>query len=234
LDLKMSASRVAKFVEKTEADAWIVCSAGREVTQWFAAQSKPAFALFGSRRGLPLPSVGPDLVPAIVAATRRLIGYGHQRIVMLVRPDRRLPLPAALERAFLEELAANGITPGPYHLPDWDDGIDGFQTRLASLFQVQPPTALIVDELMLFIATQQFLSKKRLRVPEDVSLFSLGSNAAFAWCDPKVAHLHHDPSPVLRRVLEWANHVALGKKDLRETHIRAQFVDGGTIGPAKH
>jgi DNA-binding LacI/PurR family transcriptional regulator len=234
LDLKMSASRVAKLVNKTEADAWVLCSAAKEITQWFASQAKPAFALFGRRRGLPLASVGPDTIPAIMSATRRLIECGHQRIVMLVRPDRRKPVPAAPERAFLAELEAKGITPGSYHLPDWDDGVEGFQMRLSSLFHVQPPTALIVDELMLFIATQQFLSKMRLRVPEDVSLVSMESNLAFSWCIPTIAHLHYDSSPVLRRIVEWASNIAFGKIDLRETLIRAEFIDGGTIGPVNH
>lgn len=233
LELKMNVRRVASLVGKTEADAWIVCSAPREITEWFASQSKPAFALFGRRRGVPMASVGPDKSSAVAVGTRRLIEYGHQRIVMLVRPDRRLPVPGAPERAILAELVAHGITPGPYHLPDWEEGIEGFQSRLERLFQVTPPTALIVDELMLFVATQQFLARKRLRVPEDVSLVSTESDPAFAWCRPSVAHVQWDRPSVLRRVLAWANNIARGKIDLRETLTRAEFIDGGTVGPVK-
>jgi DNA-binding LacI/PurR family transcriptional regulator/DNA-binding transcriptional regulator YhcF (GntR family) len=233
LDLGFNLRRIARLVEEIEADAWIVCSASREVTEWFAAQPKPAFSLFGRRRGVPIASVGPDKSPAYAAATRRLIEHGHQRIVLLVRPDRRLPVPGTPERAFLAELAAHGIMPGPYHLPDWDEGIDGFQTQLEKLFHVTPPTALIVDEMMLFVATQQFLARKRLRVPEEVSLVILESDSAFEWCRPSVAHIRWGRPPVLRRVVGWANNIARGKKDLRETLTRAEFIDGGTIGPAR-
>jgi DNA-binding LacI/PurR family transcriptional regulator len=233
LDLKMDVIRVAKLVEKTEADAWIVCAAPLEITKWFASQSKPAFALFGRRRGLPLASVGQDNSSAAAAIARRLIEYGHQRIVILVRPDRRLPVPGTPERVILAELAAHGITPGPYNIPDWEDGIDGFQTRLESLFKTTPPTALIVDELMLFVATQQFLARKQLRVPEDISLVSMDTSSAFAWCKPSVAHLYFDRPPAMRRVVGWANNIVRGKKDLRETNILAEFIDGGTVGPVK-
>lgn len=233
LELGTKIQRIARFVRETEADAWIVCGGGREVTEWFSAQPVPAFALFGRRRGLPMASVGSNKSPAYAAATRRLIEHGHQKIVLMVRPDRRLPEPGAPERAFLAELAAHGIAPGSYHLPDWDDNIDGFHARLESLFRLTPPTALIVDEAPLFVATQQFLLQMRLRIPEDVSLMSLEGSPAFDWCRPSVAHIQWDRPSVLRRVVGWANNVALGKKDLRGTLTRAKFIDGGTIGPMK-
>jgi LacI family transcriptional regulator len=233
LDLGFNVRRIAGFVKQNEADAWIISGATREITEWFSAQAKPAFSLFGRRRGVPIASVGPDKAPAYAAAARRLIALGHRRIVLLVRPDRRLPVPGTPERAFLAGLAAHGIEPGPYHLPDWKDGIDGFQGRLERLFEVTPPTALLVDELMLFVAAQQFLARKRLRVPDEVSLVSLDGDPAFDWCRPSVAHVHWDREPVLRRVVGWANHIARGKRDRRETNTHAEFIDGGTIGPVK-
>ncbi len=81
--IKMDIRRLALMVEKTEADAWVVCAATREVLQWFTQQKIPVFALFGRRRELKIAAIGPDHVPAIVEATRRLIDLGHQRIVFL-------------------------------------------------------------------------------------------------------------------------------------------------------
>ncbi len=39
-------------------------------------------------------------------------------------------------------------------------------------------------------------------------------------------------SPRSRRILRWVNHVDHGKEDRRQTRINAEFVDGGTVGPA--
>jgi hypothetical protein len=58
------------------------------------------------------------------------------------------------------------------------------------------------------------------------------SDPAFEWCRPSVAQVHWEHPPVIRRVVGWANHIARGKKDLRETHTPSEFVGGGTIGHA--
>jgi hypothetical protein len=34
------------------------------------------------------------------------------------------------------------------------------------------------------------------------------------------------------RILQWANHISRGRKDLRQVHTPVRFVTGGTIGPA--
>jgi len=133
----------------------------------------------------------------------------------------------------LAALAAQGIVPGSFHLPDWSDDIEGFHSRLESLFRITPPTALIVDDYPLFVGAEQFLSRMRLRVPEDVSLVCTEDNPAFRWCRPTVAIVRWDPVPVLRRVVGWSNDVAKGKADLRQAFTQSEFIDGGTIGPVK-
>jgi LacI family transcriptional regulator len=233
VDLGMDARRIARLVRRTEADAWVIVAGSREVLEWFVAQRTPAFALFGRRRGLPLAGVGPDKPPATVAATRALIDLGHRRIVLLVRPRRRLPRPGASEQAFLDELAAHGLLVGDYHLPGWDETPQGFHACLEALFRITPPTALIVDEVPLFTATQQFLARRRLRVPEDVSLISTDADPAFDWCQPTISHIRWDTRPVVRRVVRWAANVARGREDLRQTLTPAEFIPGGTIGPVR-
>lgn len=82
-NLGMNVDRVAKLVDKTAADAWVVCAAPREITEWFAAQPVPSFALFGRFRGVALASAGPDKASATVAATRRLLEYGHRKCTVI-------------------------------------------------------------------------------------------------------------------------------------------------------
>lgn len=233
VELGMSVKRIANMVTKTEADAWVVAAGPRDLLDWFATGDLPVFALFGRRRGLPMASVGPDKPSAYATATRALLDLGHRRIVLLARPRRRLPVPGASEQAFLDELAASGITPDLYHLPDWEVTIEGFHGRLESLFKITPPTALIIDEAPFFVAAQQFLAGRGLRVPEDVSLVCTDADPAFAWCKPAVSHIRWDSHPVVKRILRWVANVSTGEKDLRQTLTPAEFVTGGTIGPAK-
>jgi DNA-binding LacI/PurR family transcriptional regulator len=231
-ELGMDLRRIARMVEGMEADAWIVLGGSRELLEWFATRNVPAFALFGRRGGLPLAGTGPDKPPTYAAATRHLIGLGHRRIVLLARSARRLPQPGASERAFLDALRSAGIETGTsFHLPDWEETPGGFHACLAELFRLTPPTALIVDEVAFFFATQQFLARRGRRVPEDVSLVCTDADPHFDWCQPAIAHIRWDSAPVIRRIVNWAANVSRGMQDKRQSVTPAEFVPGGTIGP---
>ncbi len=232
LELRMEVGRVERLVQQTGADAWLVTAGSREVLEWFAAQPVPALALFGRRRGLPLAAVGPDHVSAFVAVARRLIALGHRRIVVLTRRNRALSVPGAPERALLAEMTAHGIATGPFNLPDWEDTCAGFHACLSNLFQHTPPTALILDEVSFCVAALQFLGRRGLRVPEDVSLVCTDAAPAFAMCEPTIAHIRWDSRPLVRRIVRWAANVSQGKQDLHQTLTKAEFFEGGTIGPA--
>ena len=229
---KMKQRSLARTVERAEADAWVVLSGSREELEWFSSQEIPTSALFGRMRRLPIAGAGPDKGPAYATAARTLVGLGHRRIVLLVRPRRRLPKPGAVEQAFLDELASHGLPVSDYNLPAWEETIEGFHGRLESLFRLTPPTALVIDEAPLFSAAQQFLARLRLRVPEDVSLVCTDADPAFGWSLPPISHIRWDGTPVVRRVLKWASNISLGKPDTSQLLTPAEFVPGGTIGPA--
>ena len=232
-ELGMDVRRVARLVARTEADAWIVCAGSREVLEWFAAQPLPTFALFGRRRSVPLASTGPDLLPASLAAIRRLLELGHQSIVMVVRQERRADGLGKIERALLAEMEAHGIRTGPYHLPDWEDSREGYHRLLDELFRVTPPSALILGEPFLFAAAKQHLSQRGILAPKHVSLVCTAPDPTFAWCLPSIAHIRYDIRSVLRRVVGWADNVVHGKNDRRKSFTKAEFVDGGTLGPVR-
>ena len=231
-DLGMKAARVRRLVKQTAADAWVIVGGNREVLEWFSQRPEPSFALFGRREGLPLAATGPDKPSAFVAATKHLIGFRHRRIALLARHMRRRPEPGRTERAFLGELEAHNIPFGDFNLPDWEETKEGYQELLSSLFRVTPPTALIIEEAPFFIATQQFLARVGLGVPEDVSLICADPDPGFSWCEPTVAHIRWDSRPVVRRLVRWAATVSRGGRDVRQDFVPAEFVEGGTVGPA--
>lgn len=232
-ELRFDVNRVARLVEKTGGDAWVIRAGSRSVLEWFAARPVPAFAMFGRQSELPMASLATLKSPAVAEALQRLVGLGHYRIVMLVREDRRKPTPGLFERRFLEELERLGIETGAYNLPDWEDDSEGFHRCLDSLFRHTPPTALLPSEAALFFATQQYLLGRGLVVPRDVSLISLDNHPAFEWFKPEASRIHTDTRRWVSRVVQWADNVANGREDRRETLVRAEFVEGGTIGPAR-
>jgi DNA-binding LacI/PurR family transcriptional regulator len=229
-EIKMDVQRLARMVRKTEADAWVVVAGTREVLQWFTQQKNPAFALFGRRRKLEIAAIGPDNIPTLVEATRRLIDLGHQRIVFLDSLY-NVSEPGDPGAAFLDALSAGGITAGSYNLPGWEGGLEGVYAYLDSSFQRTPPTAIIVSSRTTYFATLHFLLNRGVRVPQDLSLVCIDDDPQFKQCCPSVAHIHWSSRPVANRIVRWVNNVSQGKEDTRQTLIKAEFVEGGTVGP---
>ena len=64
-------------------------------------------------------------------------------------------------------------------------------------------------------------------------LFFIHDDWSFEWCRPTVAYIRWDYRLVRRRVVRWANNVAHGKEDRRQSFTKAEFVAGGTVGALK-
>lgn len=73
---------------------------------------------------------------------------------MLTTPERAGPQPALFENAFLQALKSLGLSAGGYNLVAVRGGADGLRASLASLFEVTPPTAMIVADSEHFWVTQ--------------------------------------------------------------------------------
>ena len=229
-ELKMDVRRLARMVGKTEADAWVVVAGTREVLQWFMQQKIPVFADCGRHLSLKIAGIGPDLLPALAEATRRLIDLGHQRIVLLDSLY-KVSDPGVAGSAFLDALSAAGIIVGPYNLPGWEGGLEGLYAYLDSSFQVSPPTAIIAGSSPNYFATQSFLVNQGIRVPQDLSLICVDDDPHFSQYRPSVSHIGWSSRPVANRIVRWVRNISQGKEDTRQTLIKAEFVEGGTVGP---
>ncbi len=232
LELKHDVPRITRQLATIPADAWVIEGGSFPLMEWCASQPTPSFALYGRTGTLPLARTGPDVVSACREATRQLIALGHRRIVLIGRETFRRPTLGRGELAFLEELGAHGIPTSSYNLPDWEETPTGFSRLLENLFKTTPPTALIVDETPRFFATVGFCAMHGIRVPEQVSLVSTDCDALMDWCHPSFAHIRWDSSRMVRRVVQWMNSVRKGKPDQKSIRFPAEFVPGGSIGPA--
>ena len=230
-ELGMDAERVARYVKKHPADAWVVSAGSREVLEWFAGQATPVIAMYGRGKGIPIARAYTIMIPGIIAATRRLIDLGHKRIVMITREERRKPRLSEPEQAFINTLEAAGIKTGDYNLPDWKENREGLKRLLEELFRHSPPTALYFQEASVFVASMSYLASRGIVVPRDVSLVVADRDSSFAWCDPTPSHIDFDYWPVVRRVVRWAENVSRRQEDLRHVGTESKFIEGGTIGP---
>lgn len=231
VELHHDVRRITRHLRQTPADAWIVISGSRDLLEWFAGQPMPCLALYGRAGGLPIARAGADKEPAYRAVVRHLVAHGHSRIVLIARSPRRKPVPGRVEQAFLAELAAHGIPTGDFNLPDWEETPAGFNALLTELFRLTPPTALIIEETSRLIAASQFLARRGIIVPEQVSLVCTDYDEALAWCHPPVAHMTWSTKPFVQRILRWASAVREGRNYRATTLLPAEFVPGGSTGP---
>lgn len=183
-------------------------------------------------RGLAIAGVKPDKVSAVRSAVRRLVALGHSRIVMLVLPERVHPVPGAVEKAFLDELRAQGISTGPYNLAVRSGGKADLQERLDAMFRHTPPSAVFLDESEVFIAAQLYLARRGILAPEKVSLVSTDPAPYFDLLDPPVSHITWTFESLHRLLKRWLNQIASGKDERTQSFIQATFAEGGTIGKA--
>jgi DNA-binding LacI/PurR family transcriptional regulator len=229
-ELNSSVPRIARMVHAMQGDAWVVVGGDLELLHWFAAQPLPAMAL-GGRQGAALAGTGVDGVPLLRAVTKQLVGLGHRRIVMVCPRAWRVPFRSRVVESFLEELSACGVATGDYNVPDWEPTQEGVQALLESLFQLTPPTALILEEPAHVVATITHLAQRRMRVPQEVSLISMGREAALAWCRPEISYFDWDNELLVRRISRWVSAVAGGKADRETISFPLKFIPGATIGP---
>lgn len=223
---------VGRFVEETNADAWIVYSAPRDVLEWFSGCGLPALAIGGRCLGLSLASVSTDVKRAMAATVDALVALHHTRIVLVCPSLWRDPSPGPSARALLERLDWHGLSASDYNLPTWQETPDGLQEMLKSVFRTTPPTALVITEPSVSVGVRIFLAERGLAVPRDVSVVSLLPDPVFSFHRPVIAHFEWPTSRVVDRVMAWIDAVSQGSRDRSATVLHARFCRGGTIATA--
>jgi DNA-binding LacI/PurR family transcriptional regulator len=227
-------SRISRLVKAVDADAWIVLAASREVLEWFIAQPFPVYAYGGRFHDLPVACSTTLIGPAIEAAVSSLLDLGHRRIVMLAPTSLRQPTPIPSLARYLALLEERGIPAATdYNLPHFEDTAEGLQKCLSALFQVTPPTALLMFSASHYAAAYPFFARYGLQVPRDVSVLCMVMEPAFRMCQPTVAHFQMPVKEHVACMARWVNGVAKMRPSKRQVFIDAVYVPGGTVGPAK-
>ncbi len=225
-ELKQDPVRVGKMMKDTAADACIILAGTRQVLERFAEMPLPTFSFYGQRFGLPIAGVGAYKVPAMQECIQCLYEAGHRRIVMMPRAIVETPNLTPTELSFLEELKKRGLSHGSYNMPEWDLTPQGFHDCLKKLFQVTPPTAVLIDDWMLFYSLQSYLLSEGKPNLHRVICISTDYHPSFKWWQPGVAYFHWDKIAAVKRAVRWAQNVANGKDDRKQTLIDARFIVG--------
>ena len=133
----------------------------------------------------------------------------------------------------MNALAAYGIAADDYHLPDFEESPRGLQELLNKLFQVTPPTALMISDATYVAGTISFLLQRGLQLKRDVSLVCTCADPVLEWHQPPLARIFSDPQPSIKRAVRWIDAVSRGQGDREHKFFSAEFDPGETIGPVR-
>lgn len=229
--LRHDLKAIRTMLGENPADAWIVIAGSYELLEWASQQTTPFFAVGGRSMSFPIAGTGFLSIRAITDCVQQLTKLGHRRIVLVSPAYFRKPEPGRVAQAFFKTLAAAGIAPGNYHLPEWEETPEGLQELLRSLFQLTPPTALIVGDVRQALAVIAFLAARGLTVPRDLSLIVMAPDPALEWIWPKIAYFDKEPALLVRSVVRWVNLCASGHQERRAKFYHSEFVPCDSLAP---
>ncbi|MGA0899077.1 MAG: substrate-binding domain-containing protein [Luteolibacter sp.] len=230
-ELGLDSHRITRHVDCLAVDAWLVYAGSSEVLHWFADNGTPAFAIYGSLIGVNIAGMAIRRSHLMEALIKKLVDLGHRRIVLLVHEEGRKPVYGPPECFFLKQLESHGIKTGAYNIPDWEESPEGLEECLNKLFAHTPPSAILIDDAVLFHPVQAYLANRGITSPGHISLICNDYTESFDWARPSIAHMKWDYRPTIRRVLQWIHKVSGGIEDKKISYTEASFHEGCTIGP---
>ena len=163
---------------------------------------------------------------------------GHVRIAMPVvavdatNAEWRVRYERRVQR--MEQLSAPRKIPFSrnYNLPIIPSTTaEAYHSVLDGLFRHTPPTCLILQDLSHDLAASSFLQRRRLRIPEDVSVIVLMQDPLLADVLPTIAHAELYPDHALAQVFDKLKEQMKGLRSHEQVELPIQWVAGDSLAP---
>lgn len=212
------------------ADLWLIYEASKPMVGFFKSAGLPVIVCGGPGADESVSHCAFDGV----AAQRHAIGVfaraGHTRIVTATRYPRPLR-----EKVVHEEFAKRGLAFDPaLHMPLWNNDPEQLrkllQRRLAA---ADRPTAWLINGLEGLLVFFSVLMELGLRIPDDVSVLTIGTEPVLDCFRPTISH-YATPHRILARGMARMIRAHLDSPPA-EPMIRllqTEYVRGGSVGPA--
>ena len=210
------------------AELWVLYESLNPVARFFRTSGTPAILCGGPAvdEGLSLCAFDGQ------AALRHAIGVfsraGHTRIVAATRFRRPLR-----EQVFREEFEKRGLGFDPEtHMPVWGNDRERLHELLCSrLTAPDRPTAWIVNGLEGLVVVFSTLLELGLRIPDDVSLLTIGSDPMLGCFRPAIGHYstpHRTLANAMARMIR--NHLQSPPSAPVVKLLQTEYVRGGSVG----
>lgn len=189
---------------------------------------KPFVLIDRQVQSLPTAAVLSDHAFGINAAARHLMQLGHRRIGLIAGARTVLPTYARAEALLAACKAHRGVKAvieyGTY------SAAHGEATAEAFLAQRDPPTALIAGGNQILVGVLKAIRRRRLRIPEDVSLVTCDRTPLAEFLEPALATIERDTRGLGHAAAKLFLEVLHGGA-LRRIVQPVNFTPGQSCGP---
>lgn len=220
------AAKLAEFIAEHRRTAWILYRSTAAVRAWFAQQHIPALVRGYPHGEIALPSIDVDWEAVARHAAGVLWRAGHRCVALLSPPDILGGVEAAARgvAGFQED----GFAASVLHEDGTAEGVGRVLGRALRL--QHPPTAFIATRPRQVASALSWLVSRGIRVPDDVSLLSLGWEPFLDHLVPEISGYRIDPKAVAKLVVRRLERVSSGDGNSSGSPwITSEIVRGGSV-----
>jgi LacI family transcriptional regulator len=167
-------------------------------------------------------TVSTDNVQAGYAATRHLIGLGHERIAMLAGHTGLSPHRDRLE-GFRKAMQESHLPIRDEYLPAGGVQIENGIEATRNLLRLEdPPTAIMISNNKLLLGVMQAMDEDHVQIPGQVSLVGFDDYIWNRYFSPSITAVAQSTYEMGRKAFELLQQIMNRKKgvELSEKHIR--------------
>jgi DNA-binding LacI/PurR family transcriptional regulator len=219
------------LVHQNSAACWNLFHATSQIQKWFAEKGLPVVVNGSSHPGAGLPSVDLDYRATCRHAASACLGKGRRHIALLIENIRC----AGDEESRIGFLESAQTMPGAkiqLTVAEHDGTVPGVIAKVDSLLRLaSPPTGLLVANSMYVLTVMGYLARRRVQVPDQISVISRDDDWFLNYCVPSVARYSCSPAHFANEVSHLLLQQARGESVPRKpTLLVPNFINGETLG----
>lgn len=220
---------LAAFTTQSPAAAWVLFLSTAAMQQWFETSGRPSIVSGSLHQGIRLPMVDFDHRATCRHAASRFLVKGHRSMVFL-RTGRPSAGDIESEQGFFEGIAAVDGASGV--VVEHDGSPASIRAAVSRILrQTSTPTGVLVLRANAALVVASEMIRRRVRIPEDVSVVCRDSDHFLDYFSPAIARYEADPLIHAQRLAKLVLRIVKeGGGPVTKVRLIPKFRPGESLG----